>query len=63
MGHSMKLELTTVGLLVECFFRFCIGLYRGHSFGLNFSSASSLSLSLCASPGLPFGYISPVFDI
>ena len=28
--HSMKLEFTRVGLLVEYSFRFCIGLYRSH---------------------------------
>ena len=26
MGHPMRLELTHIGLLVECFYRFCIGI-------------------------------------
>ena len=57
MGYPRKLELTLVGLLIEFFFRFCIGLYRGHCFVLDFSSSSSLPHSQCVSPGLPCGFI------
>ena len=45
MGHPMRLECTRVGLLVECFFRFSISLYRSHCFVLDFPSSFSLSLS------------------
>ena len=47
MGHPIRLELNRVGLLVGCFFRFCIGLYRGHCCVIDFSSFSfSLSQSV-----------------
>ena len=36
MGHPMRREITRVSLLVECFSRFCIDLYRGQCFWATF---------------------------
>ena len=57
----MRLELTGVALSVECFFKSCIGLYKGHCCVLHFTSSSSRSLSLSVFTGLP--PLQLVFDI
>ena len=48
-----KTRTRSCRFVVECFFRFCIGLYRGHYFLLD----SLLPPSQYVSPSLPFGFI------